>query len=180
MEIHIFISGQFIVQAWVLENNPNRFSDIILFIKTISIDGYLTACRMENRCQNLYRRGFPCSIGSEKCENLSFLDLERDIIYSSDSVIEGFDQMFDINDHYTKKTYKTHYKGYYFLLEDFSEPILVCNLSINSLTLAALTKPRKHFHLLVTSNLSPAFMPRCCLASIGMIICHLVFTVTLP
>ena len=103
MEIHIFISGQFVIKTGILEHDAERFPDAVLFMKAVSVHLHVTACRMEHGRQDLDGRGFPCTVRSEKCENLSFPDLERDIIHSPDAMIECFHQMFDIDDHGSDK-----------------------------------------------------------------------------
>lgn len=107
MEIHVLIRGQFIVQTRILEDDAERFPDSVLFMEIISVDVHLAAGRMEDGRQDLYRGGFPCSVRSEEREDLSFLDLERDIVHSRDAMIECFDEMLDIDDHHTKKKIKT-------------------------------------------------------------------------
>lgn len=64
MEIHVFVSRQFIVQTRILEDDTDRFPDIVFIMKAISVDKDLAACRMKDSRQNLDGRGLPCPVRS--------------------------------------------------------------------------------------------------------------------
>lgn len=107
MEHHILISGQFIIQRGILKDNPDGMPDMILLGKrTESIYPGLASRRAQQRRKHLDGRRFACTVRSEEREDLSRIDVKRDIIDSS-QIAEFFRQMVYIYDVFLHFVYDT-------------------------------------------------------------------------
>ncbi len=97
MYFHVFLRGQLTVEAGVLENDAESFSDFVRVRTRIeAVDFQNPTRRLQKSGQHLDRRRFARPVGSEKGEDLAPWHFEGDVINSTE-LTERFCEVFDSN-----------------------------------------------------------------------------------
>jgi len=81
VEIEVFFSGQFVVQAGVLEDNSYGSSDLVLLAgHVVPADGCTPPWCGENRRKDGQQGSFSRAVGTQETEKLTLPDLEINIL----------------------------------------------------------------------------------------------------
>jgi hypothetical protein len=79
----VFKDGEFLVEAWILENDSNAAPHFIGFLADIvTEDRGNTACRPDGCREDLEERGFASAVGSEQGKDLTAAHFETHAVQS--------------------------------------------------------------------------------------------------
>jgi hypothetical protein len=81
VKIHVFVRGQLVVQAGLLEHDAETFAGfIVLHARIQPVQPHRAAGGLEQSSEDLDDSGFASPIGAEESEDFAFFHLERDIL----------------------------------------------------------------------------------------------------
>ena len=97
MEIHVFVGGEFVVDAGVLKDDAELLARGGLMGDGIeAVELHAAAGRRQQRGEHLDGGGFAGAVGAEKREDLALGDIEGDVVDGGE-VAEFLDQSLGAN-----------------------------------------------------------------------------------
>ena len=97
MEAHVFVSGELLIQAGILENNSNGAADLRLLTGNVeAVDLSRASSWAEQRAEHIDGRGLARTVGAKESEDFALVHIKRDLI-DGPKIVEIPDQFVDLD-----------------------------------------------------------------------------------